>query len=208
MATQSIEIEAVDGETSCSMELFAVGSDTVVDTAAIAAGETNRPDTYIGAFTDVAAGTYKVLLFDSSDNVLSSGYVVLTLSTATFYARESILLAQYGTGLTPPTAAQNRAEMDSNSTQLAAIVADANEMQTDLADGGRLDLIFDAIQTAVVTTIPALLPSALVGGKIDASVGAYQSGQVPVRIGVECLHTNTGTGDDAGEAEEVTITEV
>ena len=30
-----------------------------------------------------------------------------------------------------PTAAENRAEMDSNSTQLAAIVADTNELQTD-----------------------------------------------------------------------------
>ena len=46
---------------------------------------------------------------------------------------------------TPPTAAAIRAEVDSNSTQLAAIVADTNEIQTDLANGGRLDLIFDAI---------------------------------------------------------------
>lgn len=43
-----------------------------------------------------------------------------------------------------PTAAENRAEMDSNSTQLAAIVGDTNELQTDWANGGRLDLILDA----------------------------------------------------------------
>ena len=43
-----------------------------------------------------------------------------------------------------PTAAAIRAEIDSNSTQLAAIVADTNEMQTDWANGGRLDLILDA----------------------------------------------------------------
>ena len=34
-----------------------------------------------------------------------------------------------------PTAAENRAEMDSNSTQLAAIVADTNELQTDDVPG-------------------------------------------------------------------------
>jgi len=38
-----------------------------------------------------------------------------------------------------------RTEMDSNSTQLAAIVADTNELQGDWANGGRLDLILDSV---------------------------------------------------------------
>lgn len=46
---------------------------------------------------------------------------------------------------TPPTAAAIRAEVDSNSTQLASIVSDTNELQADWADGGRLDLIVDSI---------------------------------------------------------------
>jgi len=50
---------------------------------------------------------------------------------------------------TPPTAAAIRAEVDSNSTQLAAIVADTNELQADLANGGRLDLILDSILAAL-----------------------------------------------------------
>jgi hypothetical protein len=45
-----------------------------------------------------------------------------------------------------PTAAENRAEMDANSTRLEAIEADTNELQTDLANGGRLDLLIDAIK--------------------------------------------------------------
>ncbi|MES9841235.1 MAG: hypothetical protein ABW134_11835 [Candidatus Thiodiazotropha endolucinida] len=63
-----------------------------------------------------------------------------------------------------PTAAENRAEMDANSTQLAtiagyldteiaslqadvtAILADTNEMQGDQANGGRIDLLIDAIK--------------------------------------------------------------
>jgi len=56
-----------------------------------------------------------------------------------------------------PTAVENRTEMDSNSTQLTAIVADTNEMQGDLADGGRLDLIFDTIAEDTTTDIPALI---------------------------------------------------
>lgn len=48
------------------------------------------------------------------------------------------------TGGSAPTAAAIRAEIDANSTQLAAIVADTGELQTDWANGGRLDLILDA----------------------------------------------------------------
>ncbi len=48
--------------------------------------------------------------------------------------------APSGTGA---SAASIRAEMDTNSTQFAAIVADTNELQTDWADGGRLDTILD-----------------------------------------------------------------
>lgn len=43
-----------------------------------------------------------------------------------------------------PTAADIRAEIDSNSSQLAAIVADTDELQSDWANGGRLDNILDA----------------------------------------------------------------
>lgn len=53
-----------------------------------------------------------------------------------------------------PTAAAIRSEIDSNSTQLAAIVADTNELQGDWANGGRLDLLIDAIK-AVTDNIPA-----------------------------------------------------
>jgi hypothetical protein len=55
--------------------------------------------------------------------------------------------------LNDPTAAEIRAEIDSNSTQLAAILADTDELQTDLTDGGRLDLLIDAIK-AVTDNLP------------------------------------------------------
>lgn len=53
-------------------------------------------------------------------------------------------LEQAPTGGSAPTVAQIRAEMDANSTQLAAIVADTGELQTDWHDGGRLDVLLDA----------------------------------------------------------------
>lgn len=65
----------------------------------------------------------------------------LTGHTTTDSAGE--ILGNVATG-TPPSAAAIRAEIDSNSTQLAAIVADTNELQGDWANGGRLDLILDA----------------------------------------------------------------
>lgn len=93
--------------------------------------------------------------------------------------------APSGTGA---SAASIRAEIDANSTQLAAIVADTNELQTDWADGGRLDLLLDgasapsaaairaeidanstqlaAILTDTGTTIPATL--ATIDGIVDA----------------------------------------
>jgi hypothetical protein len=55
------------------------------------------------------------------------------------------------TGFSTHTAANVRTEMDSNSTQLANIVADTDELQADLANGGRLDLIFDALTANVAT---------------------------------------------------------
>jgi hypothetical protein len=56
-----------------------------------------------------------------------------------------------------PTVEQIRAEMDSNSTQLAAIVGDTNELQAEWVDGGRLDLILDIIAADTTTDIPTLI---------------------------------------------------
>lgn len=55
------------------------------------------------------------------------------------------------------------ADMDANSTQLAAIVADTNELQGDWVNGGRLDLILDATSTqASVDTVDSNVDAILV----------------------------------------------
>lgn len=69
------------------------------------------------------------------------------VSTTAFEAR-TLVAADYfvvGDYTAPPSAASIRSEIDSNSTQLAAIVADTNELQVDWANGGRLDLLIDLI---------------------------------------------------------------
>ena len=62
-----------------------------------------------------------------------------------------------GAGGSAPTVIQIRQEMDANSTQLAAIIADTNELQLDWVNGGRLDLILDIIAADTTTDIPALI---------------------------------------------------
>lgn len=78
--------------------------------------------------------------------------------------------------LNDPTAAAIRAEIDSNSTQLAAIVADTNEIQADWANGGRLDLLLDAIKvvtdalpdSGALTSLATAANLATVDGNVDA----------------------------------------
>lgn len=75
-----------------------------------------------------------------------------------------------------PTAAENRAEMDSNSTKLATIVADTGELQTDWANGGRMDLLIDAIKvvtdalpdSGALTSLATAAALATVDGNVDA----------------------------------------
>jgi len=71
-------------------------------------------------------------------------------------------------------------------TDIDAILADTNELQTDWVNGGRLDLLVDDLHADLVTvdgivdsilvdtgtTLDGRIPAALVGGRMDASVGA------------------------------------
>ncbi|MEE4301767.1 MAG: hypothetical protein V2J24_20180 [Pseudomonadales bacterium] len=88
---------------------------------------------------------------DALSAIQGTGFVTGTDSLSALRDRGD---AAWVTGAAAPTAAAIRAEMDANSTRLAEIVADTNEIQGDLADGGRLDLIFDAIVLDTGTTIP------------------------------------------------------
>jgi hypothetical protein len=69
-----------------TLRLFVQGSDTQV-ASALATEATNRKGTYTAAFTDVPAGEYQVIATIGTSPIVpvASGFVTLTLTTATFY---------------------------------------------------------------------------------------------------------------------------
>jgi hypothetical protein len=100
MATQTIEFRSPPSQT-VTLRLFVQGNDTQVASAS-ATEATNRKGTYTAAFTDVAAGEYQVIATTGTSPIIpvASGFVTLTLTTATFYAYAKVELIT-----TPPTAA-------------------------------------------------------------------------------------------------------
>lgn len=103
-----------------------------------------------GATEDVAWTSTDVVELDVSGDYRVNNGVVVQDAGGYIEFRESgpdTVLKTTTVDPAPPTVVQVRTEMDSNSTQLAAIVADTNELQTDWADGGRLDTILDAVPT-------------------------------------------------------------
>ena len=86
-ATQSVEFGASAGQT-VTAKLFTAGSDTVVQTASAVGAATNRTGVYTATFTDVAAGTYRLIATNAGGTLLAQWWVDLTLTTATFQAYE------------------------------------------------------------------------------------------------------------------------
>lgn len=103
-------------------------------------------DAYNGAVvvvTDQSTSTQKAV-GSVSDYVGSTKTITLSADPGIFTMAVGDTIDIIANASTAPSAAAVRAEIDANSTQLAAIVADTNELQTDWANGGRLDLILDA----------------------------------------------------------------
>jgi len=109
MATQTVEFRAASGAT-LTAKLFAVGSDSVVQTASAVTEATNRKGTYAATFTDPGAAEFELVAFSGTTPVCR-WFCALTLTTATFQAYEvrtaSVVdKAGYSLATTPPTAAQ------------------------------------------------------------------------------------------------------
>ena len=133
-------------------------------------------DAYNGAvaiITDQSTATQKAVA-TILDYVGSSKTITLASDPAIFTMATGDSIAILANISSAPSAATIRAEIDANSTQLAAIVADTNELQGDWANGGRLDLILDAraSQTSV-DTIDGIVDSILVD---TAEIGAAGAG--------------------------------
>jgi hypothetical protein len=84
MATQTIQFRSPPSQT-VTLRLFVAGSDTQISSAA-ATEATNRKGTYTAAFTDVPAAEYQYIATIGTSPIIpvASGYVLLTLTTATF----------------------------------------------------------------------------------------------------------------------------
>jgi hypothetical protein len=88
MATQTIEFIAASGLT-LSVDLFAINSDAVAQSASSVTESVNRKSVYNAVFTDVAAGTYQLIAFSGANSV-ALWEVDLTLTTATFRAYDPL----------------------------------------------------------------------------------------------------------------------
>lgn len=85
MATQTVEFFAAPDQT-VTAKLFASGSDTQI-ASVTATEQTNRKGVYQAAYTDVAAGLYRLLALVGTTPI-ASWWTDLTLTTATFQSYE------------------------------------------------------------------------------------------------------------------------
>jgi len=132
MATQTVEFPCVTGQT-VTAKLFSFGSDTQV--ASVSATEaTNRKGLYSAAFTDVAAGTYRLIALNGSNVPMAAWDVTLTLTTATFQVFEIGM-----TSSTVSAVSGSVGSVGSNGITAAALATDA------------VDEIVDAVWDEVLT---------------------------------------------------------
>jgi hypothetical protein len=86
---QLVEATAVDGFTNTVFQLTAAGSDTVVATATVTSPETNRKAVYVGSFTGVPIGVYRLMHFMSEaddGHPLDASWVEIKAADGVFQA--------------------------------------------------------------------------------------------------------------------------
>ena len=183
---QSTTIATLASQTSFTLTAGSADDDAYNGAIVVVTDQSTATQKAVGSVLDYTGSTKTV--------TLSADPGIFTMATG-----DSVdILAAIGSA---PSAAAIRAEIDSNSTQLAAIVADTDELQGDWADGGRLDLILDA--RASQTTADAIetdtqdiqsrIPAALVSGRMSSDAVAI-SGSTSAADAVE---SNIGNLDDA-----------
>ena len=122
----------------------------------------------------------------------------------------SQVLADYkATGFSTHSAADVKTAIEAVGSSIALILADTNELQTDWANGGRLDLLIDAILTDTGTTLD---------GKLDTILGlnqenffvdntTYSGGNMTdARIRIYSVAGSVGTASDVIATYTVTAT--
>lgn len=101
----------------------------------------------------------------------------------------ALILEDTGTTL-PGTLTTIAAYLD---TEIAAILADTNELQTDWVNGGRLDLLVDAILEDTGTTLDGRIPAALVTGRMSSDAVALSGSTTAAdKLELSALSIETG----------------
>lgn len=201
MASTPVQVQLPAGLTA-TLSLYADGSDTLANSPADSlTEESNRLGLYEATVTEALAGVYfaKVLV---GANVIASGWVTLADDTTTYHVVDAYADAS------DLTAAAVRAEMDSNSTQLAAIVADTNELQSDDIPGtlAAMDTKIDTVD-ANIDTLLARITSTLFGGITSLAewlgmIAGKQTGDSTARTEVRASGAGSGTYDETTDSLE------
>lgn len=186
MATQSIEFRSPTGQ-SVIAKLFAVGSDGELASAA-ATEATNRKGTYRAEFTNLPAGEYQLIALVGSVP-LASGYVTLTLETATFqlYGRARTVITDDKSGMTlAPDQAVNVTKVGGTAVtgpeDLKANVeglALAEQLPENMADLAIDELGRVAASNVQVTVQPTVLSEAsieAINAPVLAAIGDLEGG--------------------------------
>jgi len=124
-------------------------TDTHTDNKAYEIGQGYYRVDFPDAVFAAGATTASIIILDANDTDILPVHIDFQLVDYDPYSTVTDILTDTAAGGDGPwtseiTPEDIREEVDTNSSQLAAIVADTNEMQADQADGGRLDTIWDS----------------------------------------------------------------
>lgn len=120
---QNTTIATLASQTSFTLTAGSADDDAYNDAIIVVTDQSTSTQKAVGSISDYTGSTRTVTL--SADPGIFTMAVGDTVD----------IIAALGSAGSAPTAVQIRQEMDSNSTQLAAIVADTNELQTDDVPG-------------------------------------------------------------------------
>ena len=196
MANTIIQADCPDGLT-LTLKLYAANGDTILNGASGDAmtERTNNSGTYTATVTEALTGVHEARITNASDQSIAK-YVteVLVDDTGTYECVDRIDASGIAAA---PSAAVIRTEMDANSTKLAEVTAARMAVLTDWINGGRLDLLLDAIPTTAMrgtdganTTTPptvgavadAVLDEAMSGHTTAGSLGLFLNDQYDLAI--------------------------
>ena len=161
--------EAIRDRGDAAWSAAAGNPNVLIDTTIAAVTDQTHFTLTSGSDIDDAYKNQAVVMYDASNNDYPSVRVIadyvgasktITLDSTpdfTILAGDGVKTFVTAPGTTAPTVGQIRAEMEGAGTKLTLALEDTGELQTDWANGGRLDLILDIIAADTTTDIPALI---------------------------------------------------